>query len=75
MIFVFLFLTYFTDNLEGWDGVGGMFKTEETYLRLIHVDMRQKPTQYYKTSILQLKMNKFKKRKRKITLTLLNVLW
>jgi len=75
MIFVFLFLTYFSDNLEGWDGVGGMFKREETYLRLIHVDMRQKPTQYYKTSILQLKMNKFKKRKRKITLTLLNVLW
>ena len=51
MIFVLVFLSYFTDNLEGWDGVGGMFKREETYLRLIHIDMWQKPTQYCKTSI------------------------
>ena len=35
------------------------FKTDETYiyLWLIHVDVWQKPTQYYKAIILQLKMN------------------
>ena len=46
------------DNLEGWAGweVGGRFKREGTYayLRLIHVDVWQKPTQYYKAVILQL---------------------
>ena len=57
MIFVSFFLTYFTDNLEGWDGVGEMFKRQGTYLRLIHVDMWQKSTQYCKTNILQLKIN------------------
>ena len=42
------------------DGVGGMrFKTEGTYvyLWLIHVDVWQKPAQYCKAIILQLKMN------------------
>ena len=60
------------DNLEGWDGVRwggrlrGRFKTEKTYvyLRLIHVDVWQKPTQYYKLIILQLKISKFKKKNR-----------
>ena len=49
------------DNLEGWDGVGGRFKREGTYvyLWLIHVDVWQKPTQYCKAIIIQLKMNKF----------------
>ena len=58
------------DNLEGWDGVRwggrlrGRFKREKTYvyLRLIHVDVWQKPTQYYKSIILQLKISKLKKR-------------
>ena len=50
------------DNLEGWEGErGGRFKREETYvyLRLIHADVWQKPTQYCKAIILQLKINKF----------------
>ena len=40
----------------GWE-VGGRFKTKETYvyLWLIHVDVWQKPTQYGKAIILQLK--------------------
>lgn len=43
-------------------GVGGSFKTEGTYvhLLLIHMATRQKPTQYCKAVILQLKRN-FKK--------------
>ena len=53
------------DNLEEWDGVGvgGRFKREGTYvyLWLIHVDIWQKPTQFCKEIILQLKINKFKK--------------
>ena len=48
-------------NLEGWDGgeMGGRFKREETYvyLWLIHVDVWQKPTQYCKAIILQLKID------------------
>ena len=44
------------DYLEGWDTVGGRFKKEGTYvcLWLIHIDVWQKPTQYYKAVILQL---------------------
>ena len=33
------------DYLEGWDGVGGGREGKCVYLRLIHVDIRQKPTQ------------------------------
>ena len=48
------------DNLEEWDGEGGggRLKSEETYicLGLIHVDALQKPSQYCKVIILQLKM-------------------
>ena len=53
------------DNLEGWDWVGRRFKRKETYvyLRLIHVDVWQKPTQYCKAIILQLKINLKKKKK------------
>ena len=42
----------------GWE-VGGRFKREGTYgyLGLIHVDVRQKTTQYCKAIILQLKRN------------------
>ena len=45
----------------GWE-VEGRFKREGTdvYLWLIHVDMWQKPTQYYKVITLQLKINIFK---------------
>ena len=41
-----------------WEG-GRRFKTEGTYvyLWLIHGDVWQKPTQYYKVIILQLKIN------------------
>ena len=44
--------------------MGGSFKREVThvYLWLIHVDVWQKPTQFYKAIILQLK-NKFKIKK------------
>ena len=52
------------DNPEGWDGVevGGQFKKEiHVYLRLTHDAVHQKPTQYSKAIILQLKANKFKK--------------
>ena len=41
-----------SDNLEGWDQVGG---GTYVYLWLIHVDVWQKLTQYYKAIILQLK--------------------
>ena len=42
----------------GWE-VGGRFKREEecVYLWLIHVDICQRLTQYYKAIILQLKPN------------------
>ena len=46
---------------DGWDGVGGRrrFKRKGTYvyLWLIHVDVWQKPTQYYEAIILQLKID------------------
>ena len=47
-----------------WEG-GRRFKTEGTYvyLWLIHGDVWQKPTQYYKAIMLQLKINKLKKKK------------
>ena len=46
----------------GWE-VGERFKREGTsvYLWLIHVDVWQKPTQYCKAIILQLKINKKKR--------------
>ena len=42
----------------GWE-VGGRFKRKGTwvYLWLIHVDVWQKPTEYCKAIILQLKIN------------------
>ena len=44
----------------GWE-VGKRFKREGMYVHLwlIHVDVWQKPTQYCKAIILQLKINKF----------------
>ena len=55
------------DNLGGgmeWE-VGGRFNREEiyVYLWLIHVDISEKPIQYCKAIILQLKINKLKKKK------------
>ena len=45
--------------------VGGKFKREGTYvyLRLIHLDVWQKSTQYCKSIVLQLKINKYFKKK------------
>ena len=45
-------------------GVGVGIKSEGTYvyLWLMHVDVWQKPTQYWTSIILQLKINKPKKR-------------
>ena len=55
-------------NLEEGQGVGG--GREETYvrLRLIHVDVWQKPTQYCRAIILQLKVNKIRKEKKEYVL-------
>ena len=61
------------DNLEGWDGVGHGREIQEggayVYLWLIHVDIWQKPTQYYQGITRQLKINKitfkFLKKKQK----------
>ena len=54
------------DNLEGWDVVGGEWEVQEeetyVYLRLIHTDVWQKPAQYWKAIILQLKINNFFKK-------------
>ena len=52
------------DNLEGWDGVGEGFRREGIHvcLWLIHVDVWQRPTQYCKALILQLKKIEKKKR-------------
>ena len=43
------------NNPEGWDGVGGGSKGTYVYLRLIHVDVWQRPTEYCKAIILRLK--------------------
>ena len=52
------------DNLRGGMGweMGWRYRREGRYVYrwLIHVDEWQKPTQYYKAIILQLKMNKLK---------------
>ena len=51
------------DNLEGWDGEGGRFKREGTYVKLwlIHTEVWQKSSQYCKVIILRLKIKtKFK---------------
>ena len=51
--------------------VGGRFKREGTYvyLWLIHVDVWQKPTQYCRAIILQLKINELKKKVYSVQLT------
>ena len=52
-------------KLERKLSVGGRFRREETYvyLQLTHADVWQKPTQYCKAIILQLRKGKKKKRK------------
>ena len=52
--------------------MGGSFKRAGTniYLWLIHVDVWQKPTLFCKAIILQLKINKFKIKKRKFSFIL-----
>ena len=52
--------------------MGGRFKREVTYiyLWLIHIVSCEKPTQYYKAIILQLKINKFLKKSTHYMLTL-----
>ena len=49
------------NNLEGWDRPGGGREVQEAgvqvYIWLIHIDVWQKPTQYCKAIILQLKIN------------------
>ena len=50
------------DNLDGWEGGGEIQEGGDMcILRLIHVDVWQKPAQYCKTVVLQLKINKCKK--------------
>ena len=46
------------NNQEGWDGEG-----THVYPWLIHVDVWQKPTQFCKSIILQLKINKISLKK------------
>ena len=55
-----------SNNLDGV-GWGGSFMEEGIYvcLQLIHIDVWQKPTQYCKAIILQLKINKFNYEKKK----------
>ena len=52
------------DHLGMGGGMGGGFRREGTYvyLWLIHVDVWQKPTQYYKTTILQVKKKRERER-------------
>ena len=52
-------------NLEGWGGVGvgreGQEAEDACASMVSHVDVQQKPTQYCKAIILQLKINTFLK--------------
>ena len=57
----------FCNNLEGWGGVGGELEETCVYLWLIHADVWQKPTQYHKAIVLQLKINKFLTNKKHVT--------
>ena len=53
------------DDPEGWDGEGsrrGFQDGEHVHPWLIHVNVWQKPLQYYKVISLQLKLKKFLKR-------------
>ena len=60
----------------GWE-VGGRFQRERiyVYLLLIHVDVWQKPAQYYKAIILRLKIHWKKGKNRKLNIIILTVLF
>ena len=53
----------------GWGGrwEKGSEEGIDVYLWLIHVDVWQKPTQYCEEIILQLKIDKLKKKKKTVT--------
>ena len=57
----------FRNNLDGWNGERGWRQAQEGgdiciyVLQMIHIVVQQKPTQYYKAIILQLKILKIKK--------------
>ena len=55
------------EGLEGW-GMGGKFRKGGTYvyLKLIHVIVWQKSTQYCEAIILQLKKNTFEIYERRV---------
>ena len=46
------------DNLDGWDAVGRRFKREEAYvyLWLSHADVRQKPTQRRRATVVVIQL-------------------
>ena len=53
------------DELEGWDkGVGSGKEAQEGASWLIHAVVQQKPIQYFKATIFQLKIKFFFKRKK-----------
>ena len=59
------------DNPEGMGGEGGGRRFQDgdgtqVYLWLIHADVRQKPSQYCKVFILQLKLINQKKKQRDV---------
>ena len=68
----------FGDNLEGQDGVGGGREAQRkgtyVYLQLIYVDIGQKPIQYCKAIIPQLKLNKILKTHKNCNWTILEEL-
>ena len=67
------------DNLEGWEGVGDGRRVQEggyfIHLWLIHADVWQRPTQYCKTIISQLKKKEKKRRLCHPSLSHSNMQW
>ena len=58
------------NNLEGWDGKGGMREAQDggdLCIPMTHADVWQKQTRYCKPTILQLKINKLKQQTNKNT--------
>ena len=67
-IYLFLFLQK-QEGLVGWDGKwegGSRGRRHTLYLWLIHADVWQKPAQYSKAIITQLKENKFEKKENEV---------
>ena len=65
MIYVFTLGSFLAIVNRAAINIGGMFKWEGSCIKLwlIHVDVWEKPTEFYKAIILQLK-NKFKTKKK-----------